>query len=183
VATTKKAVAAGELAAASAVILDFTNVKDRGDFNPKRKAAGDYKGKIVKVQQGKSQNGNMMWVFTVVLPGDSQASYPYRCVLDEANAWKIRQLFMACGMNVPKKRMKVDPNKAVGKFLGLTLEDDEYEGKTKSVIAATFPVSELPSTTSKKTTRAAATTDDDEEEEEIEEEDEDEMEVDEVDEL
>ena len=126
-------------------VLDFTNVKDRGDFNPKHKAPGDYKLRIAAVTEGKSQQGNDMWTFTLTIPGDSTASYPYRCVLNENNIWKVRNLFIAAGVQVPKKRLAVDPNKIVGREIGGTLEDDEYEGKIKSVVESVFPVSDLDS--------------------------------------
>lgn len=128
---------------ATAQILDFTNVRDRGAYNPKHHPAGDYKAKVVKVEAVESQAGNAMWVFAVQLDDDASAIYPHRCVLNEANIWKVRNLLVAAGITVPKKRVKVDPSKVVGKPIGITLEDDEYEGKLKSVIQATFPASDL----------------------------------------
>lgn len=128
---------------ATAQILDFTNVKDRGAYNPKHKPAGDYAARVVKVEQTTSQAGNEMWVFAVQLDDDASAVYPHRCVLNEANIWKVRNLLVAAGLNVPKKRVKVDPSKVIGKPIGITLEDDEYEGKLKSVVQATFPASDL----------------------------------------
>lgn len=152
---------------ASKRIVDFTNVKDGGQFNPKHKVAGDYKAKVASVEDAKSKEGNEMWVFTVTLPGDSTASYPYRCLFADNQLWKIRNLFVAAGIQVPKKKVNVDPSKLVNKFIGVTLEDDEYEGKMKSVITATFPSSDLdddtPVATTKTTGKKAApsTSDDD----------------------
>jgi len=134
---------------ATAQILDFTNVKDRGQYNPKHKPAGDYKARVVKVEQTDSQAGNAMWVFAIQLEDDASAVYPHRCVLNENNIWKVRNLLVAAGMTVPKKRVKVDPSKVVGKTIGITLEDDEYEGKLKSVVQATFPASDLAPTPTK----------------------------------
>lgn len=129
---------------ATGKILDFTNVKDRGEFNPKHKPAGDYLFKIEKVVETASSAGNAMWVFTLTMPDDATAAYPYRCMLDLDNQlWKIRNLWVATGVEVPKKKVKLDPNKLVGKTIGGTLEDDEYEGKPKSTVEAVFPASEL----------------------------------------
>jgi hypothetical protein len=124
-------------------ILDFTNVKDRGPFNPKHKPSGGYLGHIAKVEETTSQAGNDQWVFTVTLPDDATAAYPYRCLFDEKQLWKIRNLCVAAGLTVPKKKVALDPNKLVGKDIGIQLEDDEYDGKLKSVIDAVFPASEL----------------------------------------
>jgi hypothetical protein len=127
--------------AAESAALDFTNVKEAGAFNPRRQAAGDYKAKVTAVVDAESKkSGKPQWLFTIQVNG---ASYPYYCQLEEASLWKIRNLLIAAGVNVPKKRVKVNPNIVVGKNIGVTLEDDEYDGKLKSVIQATFPASEL----------------------------------------
>lgn len=123
--------------------LDFTNVKDRGQYNPKRKPAGDYRAKIVGVTERESSKGNPMWEYAVKLTSDESAVYPERCVLIESSLWRLRNLLQACGMAVPKKKVTVDPSKIVGREIGVTLEDDEYEGKEKSTISAVFKASEL----------------------------------------
>lgn len=123
--------------------IDFSNVKEPGNYNPRHKPEGDYKATVSKVEDSESKAGNPMWIFTFTLTSDARATYPYYCVLDENSAWKIRNLLMACGLNVPKKRMNVDPNKIVGRELGVSLEDDEYEGKMRSKVQATFPADEL----------------------------------------
>lgn len=129
---------------ATARIADFSNVKEGSAFNPMHQPAGDYKAKIVKVADHKSNAGNEGWVFSITTPGgNGRATYPYYTTLDEKSLWKVRNLFIAAGMAVPKKRVKVDPNKLVGKVIGVSLEDDEYDGKMKSVIQATFPADEL----------------------------------------
>ena len=87
--------------------------------------------------------GNEQWIFTVSLAADGRSTYPYYCGFDDKAAWKIRNLCIAAGLQVPKKKIMIDPNKLVGKEIGITLEDDEYDGKMKSVIRATFPTSEL----------------------------------------
>lgn len=127
--------------AASSTVLDFTNVREAGAFNPKRQKAGDYKAKVTGVVDAVSKkDGGAQWLFSIQVNG---ATYPYYCKHDEASLWKIRNLLVAGGVNVPKKRVKVNPNIVVGKTIAVTLEDDEYEGKLKSVIQATFPVSEM----------------------------------------
>jgi hypothetical protein len=134
--------------AATAKIIDMTNVKDRGQFNPQRVPAGDYR-LIVKAVDDHKKEGektSVQWVFTLALAGRERLTYPYYVNhTDPKFAWKVRNLFIAAGMAVPKKRVKVDPNKLVGKTIGAALDDDEYEGKKKSVITATFPASDVTS--------------------------------------
>lgn len=132
------------MAGAKAKAIDFSDVKDRGEFNPKRVAEGDYAAKITKVVDDTSKAGNFQYVFTIKLNKFSQHSYPYYCGVEQKTLWKLRNVAVAAGMNVPKKRMKFDPNKLVGKTIGVTIVDSEpYEGRIKSEIDAVFPVSEL----------------------------------------
>lgn len=124
--------------------VDFSGVKDRGDFNPKRVNEGDYRAKIVKVEDGETkQDKEFQYIFTFKLEKYSQYSYPYYCKVQDNQLWKIRNLLIAAGINVPKKKVKLDPNRVLNKTVGVTMADDEYEGKMKSVIDAVFPVSEL----------------------------------------
>lgn len=132
------------MAGAKAMAVDFSGVKDRGAFNPKRVKEGDYAAVVTKVEDSKAkESGNFMYTFTIKLTSHSQNSYPYRCVITDNQMWKLRNIAVAAGLNVPKKRMKFDPNKIVGKTIGVTMEDDEYEGRPKSEVSAVFPVSEL----------------------------------------
>lgn len=132
--------------------VDFTNVKDGGSFNKKHQMMGDYKATIAKVQDAKKKDGGApMWLFTIKV---GTGLYPYYCSFEENVLWKIRNLCVAAGLNVPKKRLQVDPNKLVGKAIGVTLEDEEYEGKMQSSVGAVFPTSELEET-------EGATSDDD----------------------
>lgn len=129
----------------TAKVIDFSNVKEGGGaFNTHRVPEGDYRATIVKVEDATSKKDDtFQYVFTIKLTKYSQYAYPYYCKLAENQLWKLRNLAIAAGLNVPKKRMKFDPSKVVGKSIGVTMEDDEYEGKLKSTVSAIFPVAEL----------------------------------------
>lgn len=122
--------------------IDFSQTKDQSGFNPKRKEEGEYLGTITSFEDTKSKSGNAMWVFGVQLKTDRRATYPVYCLLGADQVWKLRNLMMAAGFAVPKKRITVDGNRLVGKDIGIFLADDEYEGKPKSVIESFFPASE-----------------------------------------
>lgn len=124
--------------------VDFTNVKDAPGIRPRRMPAGDYLALIKDVNDHKTDKDPNQWAFTIELVEHRGASYAYYCgSSDEKLLWKIRNMFLACGIQVPKRRMGVDPNKLVGRKIGVTLEDDEYNGKEKSSIAGMFPADEL----------------------------------------
>ena len=120
--------------------IDFSKVKERGAFNPAHRPEGDYLGRVIKVEDSETQGGKPQWVFTIK---QGAATYPYRCQFEENVLWKIRNLFVACGFSVGKSRIDVDPNRCIGKDVGMTLTDHEYEGKVTSEIASVFPPSEL----------------------------------------
>lgn len=128
--------------AARAKKLDFTDVKESGGrFNTKRQREGDYAGLILSVEDSPTKETNEdQWLFTIKV---GSGVYPYRCKLVPNQLWKIRNIFVAAGLPAPRKKETVDPNKVVKKKIGVTLEDDEYNGKPKSNIAAVFPPSEL----------------------------------------
>lgn len=140
--------------------LDFTNVKDSSGINPKRQEPGDYEAKIASVSES-DKDGTPMWMFLFQLTDQATATYPYYCKLQENQLWKVRNLLIACGKQVPAKRVNVDPTGIVGKVVGITLEDDEYEGKIKSVIEAVFPAEELGPKPTRKAAASAAVADDD----------------------
>lgn len=128
---------------AKAIQLDMTNVKDGGGrFNKRRQPEGDYRAKILKVETvaKKSDKNVSMWLWTIEA---GTGTYPYYTGFEDNVLWKIRNLFAAAGVAVPKKRVKVDPNKIVGREIAVTLMDDEYDGRAQSVIDAVFPTSEL----------------------------------------
>lgn len=163
-------------------ILDFSQVKDRGRYNPKRVKAGPYKAKVVGVVRDTSnKDDTKMWVYEVHLLGVKRSgSYPYYCKLTENQMWKIRNLLTAAGLKVPKKKVKVDPEKVVNKTIGVEMEDDEYEGKQKSVIADVYPASDVDDTDLPDADDDDEEVEEDEDEEEVDEDDLEEIEIDEV---
>lgn len=157
--------------------LDFTGVKDNaGMFRPRRRPEGDYYARITAVADHTSKDDNEGWVFTIQIHGDGRASYPYYCNFDPKQLWKARNLAIAAGIKVPAAKVKMDPQKLVNRDIGVALEDDEYEGRVKSTIAAVFPVAELtdplnsPGGKSSTKAKSRQAEDDDDEDEDDEEE-------------
>lgn len=127
--------------APSAVVLDFTDVRDAAKFTKRRKKEGDYKALVSGVEDSPTkESGEPQWLYTLTIGRDT---YPYYCKLVPNQLWKLRNLNVAAGQNVPKKKVKLDPKAPVGASIGVTLEDDDYEGRAQSVVAAVFPLSEL----------------------------------------
>lgn len=129
----------------AAEVLDFTDVSDGGgQFNKRRLPEGDYVAKVTKVEEATSKSDNKMWVFTIQVKHNGvNAEYGHYCILEAKHLWKIRSLWAAAGVVIPKKRVKLDPNAIVGKTIGVTLEDTEYNDKLQSQVRATIPVADV----------------------------------------
>ena len=161
------------MAKATAHALDMTDVKDGSVFNKKHQREGDYKAKVLSVEDAKPKDKSdktPMWLFAIKA---GTGVYPYYCKLQANQLWKVRNLAIAAGISVPKKKIKLDPNKLVGKDIAITLEDTEYEGKMQSEIAATFPLSELDGDEDEYDDEEDDEEDEDEEDEDEEEDEED----------
>lgn len=136
---------------ATARNVDFTNVKEGSVYNNKRIEAGDYLAKITQVVDSEVKSGNNkgtpQFEFAIKVMDHPSSVLPYRCALTENQLWKLRNILIAAGKSVPKRRTKVDPNAIVGKLIGISVEDDEYEkdGETRptSQITGVFPAADL----------------------------------------
>lgn len=124
--------------------IDMSNVKEGGNFNKARIPSGDYAAKIIKVEDAiTKEDKTPQYLFTIQIVSHSATKLPYYCKLQENQLWKLRNIFIAAGKTVPKKKVQVNPNQIVGKLIGVTIEDTEYEGKEQSEIAGVFPAAEL----------------------------------------
>lgn len=131
--------------AATPAIVDLSNVKEGGSFKPRPKPDGDYKAKIVKADdhQPKDKTSPKGWVLTIQVEGDARSTYPYYLSPAENQAWKIGTVCRAALLKVPAGKIKFDPNKLVGKAVGIALLQEEYNDRMKSVIDDIFPVAEV----------------------------------------
>ncbi|AVR56954.1 hypothetical protein PBI_TRISCUIT_81 [Microbacterium phage Triscuit] len=155
------------VAKATARTLDMTNVKEGGNFNQARIPAGDYAAIITKVEDATTKSKKESWLFTIKLKSKPSSVFRYQCILEENMLWKVRNLAIAAGKTVPKKRLKLDPNQLVGKLIGVSIEDaEDYKDKPQSEIGGVFPAAELGDDASLTTDDADIDDEDDEDEEE-----------------
>lgn len=132
----------------TAIVMDFTDVKEQSGFNPVRQDPGDYRGKIKGLTRGKAkETNNPTLTFAVQDTKRPSAVYRYQVVLIPSSMWKMRNLIVACGLvNPTGKKLKFDPDKLVGREIGMSLDDDEYNGNVRSQIINVFPATELEET-------------------------------------
>lgn len=128
------------------IVVDFTNVRDQSGYSQTHVRPGDYKGKIKSVEFGESkQNKTPMLTYALALANRPSATYRYNCPLTENSFWKLRNLLVAAGINVPKKKLNIASvaERIVGKDVGMSLDDEEYEGKLRSQVVQVFPADDL----------------------------------------
>lgn len=129
------------------IVVDFTNVKDSSGYSQTHVRSGDYRGKVKSVEYGESKdNKTPMLTYALALATRPSATYRYNCPLTEKSLWKLRNLLVACGVNVPKKKLNIAAvaERIVGKEVGMSLDDDEYNGNIRSQVTSVFPASDLP---------------------------------------
>lgn len=131
--------------AATARAIDLSDVKEGGNFRPRRKPEGDYRAKIVKADdhQPKDKSKAAGWVLTIMVEGDGRSTYPYYLSPEKNQVWKVAGICRAAGLNVKTARIRFDPNKLVNKTIGIALVDEEYNDRLKSVIDDVFLASEV----------------------------------------
>lgn len=171
------------------IIVDFTNVKESSGFNPQHQEEGDYKGVIKSFDHSISQaNKNPMLTFAIADADRPSAVYRYQCVLLETSLWKLRNLLVAAGITVPKKKVNISSvlPRLISKEIGMSLADDEYEGKMRSMIAGVFPADDLaddepaPPAKKKPAAKKPVASDDDDEDDTEADEDLDELDIDDL---
>jgi hypothetical protein len=129
------------------IIVDFTNVRDASGYSQTHVKPGDYRGKIKSVEFGESkQNKTPMLTYALALFDRPSATYRYNCPLTEASFWKLRNLLVAAGVNVPKKKVNIASiaERIVGKEVGMSLEDEEYKDQVRSQVVQVFSADDLP---------------------------------------
>jgi hypothetical protein len=97
---------------------------------------GDYKMKVKSVKQATSEKGNPMLVWTFELIDHKKAGATFRdyAPLTPKALWKLRSILEAMGAKVPDKDFNLTLKKYLGKELGVTVIDEEYENKMYSRI-------------------------------------------------
>lgn len=127
-------------------VLDMTDVKEGSNYTRRNVDEGDYAATITGVVDAVAKDETDMWVFTISLDAVSRATYPYYVKLDAKNLWKISRLFQVTGQKLERKRGAVDPNRLVGKKIGVAMVDDEYNGRINSTVDDVFAVAEVKGT-------------------------------------
>lgn len=161
--------------------VDFSNVSDRqeGGVKAAHVPEGDYLLRVVGCELKKKKDDEsskyLNWRVSVVKPEKyKNAGVIYFVTsLKEEALWNLRNFLEDLGYKIPKSIVNIPIAKIVEekKLFGATLQDDEYNDKVKSKIAATFKASDYQESAEESTSTetsddtaddGTASTDDDE---------------------
>lgn len=116
------------------ITIDLTNYKDRVGARVK---PGRYRVQVEDVEETTARSGNtMINLFLRVVGGEFDGSNLMdRLVLTEKSMFRVVGFLQAIGYPTPKKRLAIDIEKFVGKFLDVDVDDGEpYQGRVRSEI-------------------------------------------------
>jgi len=131
----------------SKLSIDFSNVEDRREGG---KAAhvppGDYLVQVVgcelKTKKDDETSKYLSWRLQIVTPEKYKGAGTiwHTTSLKPEALWNLRNFLEDLGISVPKKSVDVPIQAIVAKklIIGVTLDDDTYNEKTKSKVQATF---------------------------------------------
>lgn len=126
--------------------LDFSNVGERTEGGRAAHVPeGDYLFKPTKVELRSKKDDEsskyLSWVMAIQAPEKYKGRVIYFITsLKAESLWNLRNLLEDMGIKVPQSTLKLPLQQIIAKgpIFGGTVEDDEYEGKVKSKIVATF---------------------------------------------
>lgn len=115
--------------------VDFRK-EEGGGGGGARVKEGDYRVKIVAMKHGRSSDKDTPYI-QVDLKIMDDGKYKSKVISDRLymtpkSLFRVRSLLEALGLTVPKKVVAIPVKKLIGKELGVTAVDDEYEGRIRS---------------------------------------------------
>jgi|ERR1700742_398004 len=136
-----------ELKPAKPAKIDGTQMSDGPMWNSKRVPDGEYRLVIKSVGETTTrESGDRMWVYTLALKNRPTYTYPYNCPLSPTGLGFLGALYRALGKELKGKVGTLDPNKILGKEVGASMEEDEYQaekGRSASKIGAIIPLTDV----------------------------------------
>ena len=117
--------------------LDFTGVEASKLLKP-----GTYLATVDEVTVETSDNSGEDYL-KFVMKTESGATLFHNTSLQPQALWKLRNTLEAMGLEVPNSAMDLDLEELVGQELGVIVENETYQGKTKSRIVDVISVDEV----------------------------------------
>jgi hypothetical protein len=121
--------------------VDLTDVQEIGFTVPD----GTYKAQCVDIAQDVSKSGNPMFVWEFeIAEGDYKGrTFKSWTAITPAAMWKVAETVQALGVGQTGQVVKFKKGDVVGKFCGIVIEQDEYNGKPASKISRVISLEEM----------------------------------------
>lgn len=135
----------------SKISVDFSGVEINKGLGSDHIPAGDYLAEVVDcIQKTKKDDPStkmLLWSFRIVEPAAFKGKRLLNnTVLKKESLWALRSMLvnMLGEEKIPQSVVSIPIDKIIEakKKLGVTVEDDEYNGKLKSKIVDTFSLSD-----------------------------------------
>lgn len=126
--------------------VDFTGVSDGGadfDIQP-----GRYHVKVMEVTlEGPGESGYkyLKWVLSITEGVHKSARINHITTLKPDGLFNLRNTLQACGLDIPKSAVSFDPDKLVGKTLGIVVamrEDRKNPGNAYPNVKSVFSLAD-----------------------------------------
>ena len=107
--------------------------------------AGQYVAAFIDAEETVSQSSNnpMIVVEVEILRGDQKSrSIRDYLVFTEGAKWKLAQVLVAIGREIPEGEFELAPSDLIGKTCGIVTIEEEYNGKPQAKIDRYFPLDE-----------------------------------------
>lgn len=106
--------------------------------------AGQYAVAFINAEETTSQAGNPMIVAEVeILRGEYKSrSLRDYLVFTDAAKWKIAQVLVAIGREIPQEEFELTPADLIGRTCGVETVEEEYNGKPQAKIDRYYPLDE-----------------------------------------
>lgn len=106
---------------------------------------GNYRAKLVDVEQSVSKGGNPMFIWTFEVSEGDHRGFQLKSftALTPAAMWKVAETVEALGVGQTGTVVKFKRSDVLNRECGLVVEDREYNGTTRSSIARVISLKEL----------------------------------------
>lgn len=119
--------------------IDFSQVEDSTNVAPGRHIA-----RVKEVTQGEGQSyPYLRWNLQIVEGRSKGLHISYFTSLSPRALFKLRELLVALGVNVPKSAVSIDPNKLVGRTLGIEVEIENKAGEEYPEVKKVFSTKKM----------------------------------------
>ncbi len=127
------------MARKSAIVVDFSDVSESA--GPVRVTPGDYIAMVKKVEMKTSKKNKpyLLWTLVGISGALKKKTLFHNTSLQSHALFSLRNTLLACKVDVPASKMQIDLRSLRGRKLGITVDDDEYQGRIKSVVVETWP--------------------------------------------